>query len=63
MNSPLRSICLLLMGLVLFFVCSSASRSTAPKTYQQALPGYRYHFPMDHWAHKGFKTEWWYYTG
>jgi predicted secreted hydrolase len=31
--------------------------------YRQALPGYRYQFPRDHFAHVEFKTEWWYYTG
>lgn len=31
--------------------------------YQQAVPGYRYSFPRDHFAHPEFRTEWWYYTG
>ncbi|MEO8594037.1 MAG: lipocalin-like domain-containing protein [Candidatus Solibacter sp.] len=31
--------------------------------YRQALPGYRYHFPRDHFEHTDFRTEWWYYTG
>ncbi len=31
--------------------------------FRQALPGYRYHFPADHFDHPGFQTEWWYYTG
>jgi predicted secreted hydrolase len=31
--------------------------------YRQALPGYRYSFPQDHFAHPEFRTEWWYYTG
>jgi predicted secreted hydrolase len=31
--------------------------------YRQALPGYRYSFPRDHFAHPEFRTEWWYYTG
>ena len=31
--------------------------------YRQALPGYRYQFPRDHFAHPEFRTEWWYYTG
>jgi len=29
----------------------------------QAVPGYRYEFPRDHFDHPGFRTEWWYYTG
>ena len=31
--------------------------------YQQALPGYRYQFPRDHFDHPAYRTEWWYYTG
>lgn len=31
--------------------------------YRQALPGYRYEFPRDHFNHPEFRTEWWYYTG
>ena len=29
----------------------------------QAVPGYRFQFPRDHFDHPGFRTEWWYYTG
>ena len=31
--------------------------------FRLALPGYHYDFPRDHFAHPGFRTEWWYYTG
>lgn len=31
--------------------------------YREALPGYRYQFPRDHFQHEEFHTEWWYYTG
>ncbi len=31
--------------------------------YREALPGYRYSFPRDHFEHPDFRTEWWYYTG
>jgi len=31
--------------------------------YRQALPGYHYEFPRDHFNHPGYRTEWWYYTG
>jgi predicted secreted hydrolase len=30
---------------------------------QLALPGYRFEFPRDHFAHPDYQTEWWYYTG
>ncbi|MBI1997996.1 MAG: carotenoid 1,2-hydratase [Deltaproteobacteria bacterium] len=32
-------------------------------TYQLALPGRKLTFPVDHYSHPDFKTEWWYYTG
>ena len=31
--------------------------------YREALPGYHYQFPRDHFEHSDFRTEWWYYTG
>jgi predicted secreted hydrolase len=31
--------------------------------YREALPGYTYQFPRDHFEHEDFRTEWWYYTG
>jgi len=31
--------------------------------FRQALPGYAFSFPRDHYAHDDFRTEWWYYTG
>jgi predicted secreted hydrolase len=31
--------------------------------YREALPGYVYQFPRDHFEHEDFRTEWWYYTG
>jgi len=41
----------------------SAVPPTQAPHYEQALPGYQYHFPRDHAAHPSYKTEWWYYTG
>jgi len=31
--------------------------------WQTAKPGYRFQFPLDHFCHPDFQTEWWYYTG
>ncbi|MCC6264928.1 MAG: carotenoid 1,2-hydratase [Bryobacterales bacterium] len=31
--------------------------------WKLALPGYRYSFPRDHFAHPDYRTEWWYFTG
>lgn len=35
----------------------------APFIYKVARPGFRYEFPLDHFSHPDFRTEWWYYTG
>jgi predicted secreted hydrolase len=35
----------------------------SPTDYRQALPGYHYQFPRDHFEHPDFRSEWWYYTG
>ena len=37
--------------------------SGGAQEYKQALPGYRYEFPRDHFNHPDYQTEWWYYTG
>ena len=35
----------------------------AAAEFRQALPGYAFTFPRDHYAHEDYRTEWWYYTG
>ena len=35
----------------------------AAQEWQQAAPGYPWEFPNDHWAHVGYRTEWWYFVG
>ena len=37
--------------------------ASAAAQYKQALPGYSYEFPRDHFSHPDYRTEWWYYTG
>lgn len=32
-------------------------------SWRQALPGWDYQFPRDHFTHDEFRTEWWYATG
>jgi predicted secreted hydrolase len=46
---------------VSFFLLASLFASEPQ--YRQALPGYHYQFPRDHFDHPEFRTEWWYYTG
>src|SRR3954452_25500644 len=43
-------------------LCLLATGSVA-QDYKQALPGYHYEFPRDHFNHPDYQTEWWYYTG
>ncbi|UCD25927.1 MAG: carotenoid 1,2-hydratase [Gemmatimonadota bacterium] len=31
--------------------------------WRYAEPDFAWQFPRDHWAHSGYKTEWWYFTG
>lgn len=31
--------------------------------FRIAVPDYAWSFPRDHWAHEGYRTEWWYFTG
>jgi len=31
--------------------------------WTDARPDYAWRFPRDHWAHPGYRTEWWYITG
>ena len=50
----MRSLALLLVVPLLASVSPS---------YREALPGYRFQFPRDHFEHPDFRTEWWYYTG
>jgi predicted secreted hydrolase len=42
----------------------SAALGSAPEAHwREAVPGYRFTFPRDHFDHPEFRTEWWYYTG
>lgn len=42
---------------------AAAAAAFAEEQWRLALPGWKYEFPRDHYAHPDFKTEWWYYTG
>jgi predicted secreted hydrolase len=46
---------------IVFYAVSALAFSSGP--YREALPGYAFAFPRDHFEHQDFKTEWWYYTG
>ncbi len=36
---------------------------TQEADWKIADPDYQWQFPQDHWAHSGYRTEWWYFTG
>ena len=40
-----------------------ALNPVAANDWKTAQPDYAWSFPRDHWAHEGYKTEWWYFTG
>lgn len=47
-------------------ICAALLLAISPlpdSSYRMALPGYRYEFPRDFFAHPEFQTEWWYTTG
>ncbi len=48
---------------LLVVVLLTAWSWTAGAQWRVAEPGWTYEFPRDHGSHRGFKTEWWYFTG
>lgn len=48
--------------LVCLLLAVAVVAQSAP-VYRIATPGYTWHFPADDYAHPGFATEWWYFTG
>ena len=42
---------------------TSKADSNADSGWKIAQPDYDWSFPRDHWAHHGYRTEWWYFTG
>lgn len=61
------SSCRFITGVTLALAISSAAVAAPgvplPGPWQQALPGWEYQFPRDHFSHDSFRTEWWYATG
>jgi len=42
---------------------SGSSVQADESDWMYAEPDFEWSFPRDHWAHPGYKTEWWYFTG
>ena len=48
--------------LLLLLVCA-ATTYAAGDIWRHADPGHRWTWPRDHYAHRDYRTEWWYFTG
>ena len=48
---------------VALLALSAVAPAAEEPDWALALPGWKYEFPRDHFAHPDFKTEWWYFTG
>ncbi|HTN73323.1 MAG TPA: lipocalin-like domain-containing protein [Methylomirabilota bacterium] len=57
------ALCFSLVSLILTLSLPGSGEGEGGFTYQLALPGRKLSFPVDHYSHPNFKTEWWYYTG
>ena len=51
------------LGAVLSLVLLLSPSAGEDMLWTVARPDYAWTFPQDHWAHAGYKTEWWYFTG
>ncbi len=49
--------------LSVFVTVGAPAATLAQVEWRAAEPDYSWSFPNDHWAHSGYKTEWWYVTG
>ena len=47
----------------LVFVTIAGFSAVPEFHWREAVPGYRFVFPRDHFDHPDYRTEWWYYTG
>ncbi len=54
---------LLVIGIAIVLLGATAVPGAVVSDYRQALPGYTFMFPRDHYSHDDYRTEWWYYTG
>ncbi|HEX9723312.1 MAG TPA: lipocalin-like domain-containing protein [Vicinamibacteria bacterium] len=49
--------------LLLFWWFLAATALVWAADWKNAAPDYPWSFPADHWAHREYRTEWWYFTG
>ena len=63
MSQHVHRIIAVTLALLAALPSTASSGFATDAQWQQALPGYKYEFPRDHFNHPGYKTEWWYYTG
>jgi predicted secreted hydrolase len=54
---------IILLATIFLLIFDPQIISAEKPAFKPALPGWKYVFPRDYWAHRDFKTEWWYYNG
>jgi predicted secreted hydrolase len=55
-----------LLCLLVVILAPGLPRAADPEAeprWVSAAPGYPWSFPRDHWTHRAFRNEWWYFTG
>lgn len=64
MNAHWRSLVLLICGIAGMAGAADADPAKVEaQPWRKATAGLSYEWPRDHRSHRGFKTEWWYFTG
>ncbi len=58
-SSPARLLAAVMMAALLLPVGGATARGI----WLEARPGYDWSFPRDHYTHRGYRNEWWYFTG
>jgi predicted secreted hydrolase len=58
----MRAICDLRFA-IFDWVAIALAISALGASWRTAEPGWQFEFPRDHYPHREFKTEWWYFTG
>jgi len=49
--------------LLLALLFAGHIHAAAAEPWKTAAPDYAWSFPRDHWAHREYRIEWWYFTG
>ena len=62
--TPLRFPCVAVLAAAVAAAPGGTAETSSPASQSgRVLSGYSFEFPRDHFAHREFESEWWYYTG